>query len=100
MDKDSELINQELCQKPYIKVLTSEISKEKILIHHLENGSIYIGDISKGMPNGSGKECGKGFIYEGSFLDGKWQGKGKVLKLADEKIELIGEFINGYFVGI
>ena len=52
------------------------------------------------MPNGVGKEYGDQFVYEGTFLDGKWHGKGKILKFISERVEFKGEFINGYFCGI
>ena len=57
-------------------------------------------DAAIGGKNGVGKEYGEQFVYEGSFLDGKWHGKGKILTFVSERVEVNGEFINGYFCGI
>ena len=101
MDKDKEIFNQKMCNKPYIRATKSEKEeKSGILIYDLENGSHYCGEIKDGMPNGKGKEYGEQFVYEGSFLDGKWHGKGKILTFVSERLEVNGEFIYGYFCGI
>lgn len=101
MDKDKELFNQGMCEKPFIKVTKSEKDqKSGVTIYFLQNGSLYCGDIKDDMPNGVGKEYGTQYIYEGSFVDGKWHGKGKILKFVSDRIELEGEFLNGRFCGI
>ena len=101
MDKDKEIFNQSMCSKPYIRITKNEKDeKSGVTIYFLENGSHYCGEIKDGMPNGIGKEYGDQFVYEGNFLDGKWHGKGKILKFISERVEFKGEFINGYFCGI
>ena len=100
-EKEKEIFNQTMCTKPYIRITKTERDdKSGVTIYFLENGSHYCGEIKDGMPNGVGKEYGEQFVYEGTFLDGKWHGKGKILKFISERVEFSGEFINGYFCGI
>ena len=100
-EKEKEIFNQTMCTKPYIRITkTEKDAKSGVVIYFLENGSHYCGEIKDGMPNGLGKEYGDQYVYEGNFLDGKWHGKGKILKFISERVEYNGEFINGYFCGI
>ena len=100
-DKEKELINQVLCEKKQIKlqeIKQMELYEENYAL--LENNSKYVGSVLNGMPNGLGKEYGEGFLYIGHFLDGKWHGKGKIIKFITNRIEIEGEFIDGHFCGI
>jgi hypothetical protein len=46
---------------------------------------IYIGAFESGMPNGYGKETlPDGTIYEGSFEDAKYHGRGKLITETEE----------------
>ena len=101
MDKDKEIFNQSMCSKPCIRITKTERDeKSEVTIYFLENGSHYCEEIKDGIPKGLGKEYGDQFVYEGNFPDGKWHGKGKILKFISERVEFKGEFINGYFCRI
>ncbi len=57
----------------------------------------YEGEFLNGKRNGKGKEYNKNgiLIYEGEFLNGKINGKGKEYN-HNKKLIFEGEFINGY----
>ena len=60
-----------------------------------ENGHYYIGDIKEGKKHGKGTEYrgGEEIVYEGEWIDDKYEGKGKLIEEYDHYY--IGEFKKG-----
>ena len=75
------------------------INKNKIEKIILNNFEYYIGEVKNGLPNGKGKKFNKTdkIIYEGDFINGKYEGKGH-LSLGKEEY-YYGYFKNGEFDG-
>ena len=60
-----------------------------------ENHSKYVGQWSNDKPNGKGKFfLDESNYYEGSFLDGKFNGQGKLIENGSIKMELNVEKVN------
>ena len=54
------------------------------------------GDYVNGKKNGKGKEYANGhLVFEGEFLNGNRHGKGKNYYYANDHIEFEGEYLNG-----
>ena len=78
-------MNQFLCEKKEIKLQEiKQMEPYEESYGLLENDSKYVGPVINGMPNGFGKEYGKGTIT----------------KFVSNRIEVDGEFIDGHFCGI
>lgn len=71
-------------------------SDEKI---NLEDFNYYIGKVENGLPNGKGKKYDKDdiLIYEGNFLNGKYEGIGH-LNLGNDRY-YYGNFKHGKYNG-
>ena len=67
--------------------------------HEYEDG-LYIGLFKNGVPNGEGKWQGKdGLIYNGEFLDFKFNGSGTLEFTIGDKYKYVGEFLNNELHG-
>lgn len=101
MSDSNDLINQVMCNKKQIKLITQSKDTEEEYEEQwgeMENGSHYTGTVKNRMPNGLGKEYRSNYLYTGYFLEGKWHGKGLITTNVFE--DKNGEFIDGYFCGI
>jgi len=71
-------------------------TKRKAREYNKENGYIiYEGEYLNGKRNGKGKEKEDDIIYEGEYLNGKRNGKGKEYYYRDETLLFEGEYLNG-----
>ena len=65
----------------------------------LDNGSQFSGKVISGCPNGQGIEYRKdGIQYTGNFINGKWQGEGKITTEHLNVYQL--EYIDGHCCGL
>ena len=62
-----------------------------------ENGDYYLGEFKNGKKHGKAIDYPKDgdIIYEGDFIDGLYDGKGKLIDISNNRDYYIGEFLHG-----
>ena len=90
---------------PAINIIENEIKKKRNNGKYIngkyiwENGKYYFGEIKNNLPNGKGIKyyLNGNILYEGNFINGKFEGNGKYIWEDNEYY--IGQFKNGLFHG-